>query len=538
MEYLKVADLSEKDLPKIYTAQKAAGLLSDKQLNYSKNRLDNSKQAKSSFSPLATLERTHGIGTSEDTVYPILYNNSGVNYIKKFVEQGEYKKEIKEIVEKLEFPLRYLKASTKNTSKFYLTFKKEGKDYIVAMKNNRLIELPLKPIENDLFDAANMVTMETERDMVNKHNLFTLYHLLAKLGYKVNGSDSLKKWAQKNDLEERTKVLDNIIKTFQAEKKAKAEQRRLEREKREQEELEDSFVRKSWGNILNEWTGYEEVIEEGWKQALAGGMALVATLVGSPVAGKSIDKEQTKASQQATKKAKQVKPKSEYDHYATALAVSLLKEEKVFDMITIEKNGKEKPIQLRDLQKELLHLGGIRTTTTKSPQSIEKKPTAESKPNTKKSLGEGFQSFGSISNLREGDNDSKYKKFSLVHNRKQTEAENKIEKALKSVFDRIDHIIRGSRDPKRKKMFLELRGLLRGDQERNHEQIRKVAKQIVDYEKENQNHFAAGQAIDALDDMMKTRQATKDALNKFKYGKIEIKRKNQDSDDNKKPILN
>ncbi len=476
MEYLKVADLSEKDLPKIYTAQKAAGLLSDKQLNYSKNRLDNSKQAKSSFSPLATLERTHGIGTSEDTVYPLLYNNSGVNYIKKFVEQGEYKKEIKEIVEKLEFPLRYLKASTKNTSKFYLTFKKEGKDYIVAMKNNRLIELPLKPIENDLFDAANMVSMETERDMVNKHNLFTLYHLLAKLGYKVNGSDSLKKWAQKNDLEERTKVLDNIIKTFQAEKKAKEEQRRLEREKREQEELEDSFIHKTWGNILNEWTGYEEVIEEGWKQALAGGMALVATLVGSPAAGgKSIDKEQTKASQSAPKKAKQVKPKSQYDQYATALAIALLKEEKVFDVITLEKNGREKTIPLRMLQKELLHLGGIRTTTTKSPQSIEKKPAVESKPDTKKSLGEGFQKKG-------------MKSFSEFITEDEQEA--------KEVFSNIRSIIDECDDYKLKQMYVLLLKLLEtdapitdsGSATKNQKHIEKVSQAIVDYtESKNKN---------------------------------------------------
>ena len=128
-------------------------------------------------------------------------------------------------------------------------------------------------------------------------------------------------------------------------------------------------------------------------------MALVATLVGSPAEGKSTDKEQTKASQQAPKKAKQVKPKSEYDHYATALAVSLIKEEKVFDVITLEKNGREKTIPLRVLQKELLHLGGIRTTTTKSPQSIEKKPAVESKPAEKKSIKESFQSFRTFANL-------------------------------------------------------------------------------------------------------------------------------------------
>lgn len=447
MEHLKVADLSEKELPKIYTAQKAAGFLSDKQLNYSKNRLDNSKQAKSSFSPLATLERTHGIGTSEDTIYPLLYNNSGVNYIKKFVEQGEYKNEIKEIVEKLEFPLRYLKASTKNTSKFYLTFKKEGKDYIVAMKNNRLVELPLGPIEKDLFDAANMVSTETEREMVNKHNLFTLYHLLAKLGYKVNGSDSLKKWAQKNNLEERTKVLDNIIKTFQADKKAKAEQRAKEKREREQEELNDSIVYRTWGNILNEWTGYEEVLEEKWKQALAGGMALIATITGAPsdISKASADKEQTKASQQAPKKAKQVKPKSEFDHYATAFAVSLLKEEKVFDTITLEKNGREKIIPLRNLQKELLHLGGIQTT--KPVQAIDKKPEVESKSAEKKSIGESFQSFRTITegiDVRELKNykpidKEKFKVFS------PSKMQNDLKKAIES-----------TKNPQVKKLYQEI----------------------------------------------------------------------------------
>ena len=218
------------------------------------------------------------------------------------------------------------------------------------------------------------------------------------MGYKVNGSDSLKKWAQKNGLEERTKVLDNIVKTFQAEKKAKAEQRKLEREKREQEEIEEQdemIVYRTWGNILNEWTGHQEFLEERWRPALAGGMALLATVLSAPNMNKaSADKEQTKASQQT--KAKDIKPQSQYDRYATALAIALLKEEKVFDTITLEKNGRERTTELRDLQKELLHLGGIKTS--KPVQSIEKKPEKET-PSEKKSIKESFQSFRTFANL-------------------------------------------------------------------------------------------------------------------------------------------
>jgi len=176
-------------------------------------------------------------------------------------------------------------------------------------------------------------------------------------------------------------------------------------------------------------------------------MALIATITGAPsdISKASADKEQTKASQQAPKKAKQVKPKSEFDHYATAFAVSLLKEEKVFDTITLEKNGREKIIPLRNLQKELLHLGGIQTT--KPVQAIDKKPEVESKSAEKKSIGESFQSFRTITegiDVRELKNykpidKEKFKVFS------PSKMQNDLKKAIES-----------TKNPQVKKLYQEI----------------------------------------------------------------------------------
>ncbi|MEK9694191.1 MAG: hypothetical protein VW270_00425 [Candidatus Poseidoniales archaeon] len=440
-----------------------------------------------SFTPYEEMQRDYGIGDEEDTVYPPLYNEHGgsKNLLKRFLETGEGKEELKRYIEEIEIPIRYKKATGDIIGELFLFYKIQGKKFFtVAQKGNRLVDVPIddqfrEEIREELKIDKRKWDIRHER-----RGLFTLYHLLSKLGYKVRYKQKLKDFITNNNLEHLVK--DSIEAREEAQKENSKKKKEADRNFLDQEEKERK-IRKSikddhqsfselFGSVLNEWSGQPEpeLIEEGWVDVW----------------------------KKISRKLKSWFTKSKAhqdDKDAVALAVSILtgdlkKYGNIKTFFISHGDGHEQKVSIEKVQ-DLISLNHI-TKGYKKEKSKSKNKTVSAKAKLAQGISNAVDSIlgGPKLQLASTEEEVSENQELLIENKKEgmksfSEFITEDEREAKEIFSNIRNIIDECDDYKLKQMYTLLLKLLEtdapitdsGSATKNQKQIEKLSKEIVDY---------------------------------------------------------
>ena len=444
-----------------------------------------------SFTPFEELQRDYGIGDEEDTLYPPLYNEheGSKNLLKRFVETGEGKEELKRYIEEIEIPIRYKKSTGDKVGELFLFYKLQGKKfYTVAQKGNRLVDLEIDNKFREEFwqEMNDKITYDVRHE---RRGLFTLYHLLSKLGYKVRYKQKLSDFITKNNLEHLVK--DSIearekAKKENSKKKEEANRNYLDQEERERKirkSIKDDHQSFSelFGSVLNEWSGQPELIEEGWVDVW----------------------------KKITRKLKSWFTKSKAhqdDKDAVALAVSILtgdlkKYGNIKTFFISHGDGHEQKVSIEKVQ-DLISLNHI-TKGYKKEKSKSKNKTVSSKAKLAQGISNAVDSIlgGPKLQLSSTEDEVSENQELLIENKKGgmksfSEFITEDEQETKEVFSNIRNIIDECDDYKLKQMYTLLLKLLETDAPitdsssatKNQKQIEKLSQEIVDYtERKNKN---------------------------------------------------